>query len=77
VRLFAENGDGALKAAGAQRFRRAAASLARSCDHDVFDWRRQFPLSLPDAILTAASFSQSRLSEVRKTVPFILRLHPY
>ena len=77
VGFFAEDGDGALKAAGAQRFRRAAAGLARSCDHDVFDWRRQFPLSLPDAILIAASFFASRLSEVRKTVQFILRLHPY
>jgi hypothetical protein len=77
VGLFTEDSDSTLKAAGAQRFRRAAASLARSCDHDVFDWRRQFPLSLPDAVLIAASFLASRLSEVRKTVPFILRLHPY
>jgi hypothetical protein len=57
VGLFTEDSDSTLKAAGAQRFRRAAASLARTCDHDVFDWRRQFPLSLPDAILIAASFS--------------------
>jgi hypothetical protein len=58
VGLFAKNGDSALKAASAQRFRCAAASLARTCDHDVFDWRRQFPLSLPDAVLIAASFLQ-------------------
>jgi hypothetical protein len=57
MRLFAEDGDGAPKAAGAQRFRRTAASLARSCDHDVFDRRRQFSLSLPDAILIVASLS--------------------
>jgi len=32
--FFAEDGDGALEAAGAQCLRRTAASLARSCDHE-------------------------------------------
>jgi len=47
VGLLTEHGDRALKAARAQGFGGAAASLARSCDHDVFDPRRQFMAFAP------------------------------
>ena len=58
VGFFAEDRDGALKAARAQRFRCAAAGLARSSNYDIFDWRRQLLLSLPDEAFDAPLLSQ-------------------
>jgi hypothetical protein len=41
MRLFSEYRDRTLKALRTQGFRGPAASLARTCNHDVFDLSRQ------------------------------------
>jgi hypothetical protein len=42
MRFFAEHRDRALKALCAQGFGGPAASLAGTCNHDIFDLSRQF-----------------------------------